>query len=70
MSVSKLYLQKSLNLAVKPWLLVNEFALDRVLVNVPEHYKKFYWEWKYGPRTPVHYIPNPNKFEKLENGEV
>lgn len=30
---------------------------------LPESYKKFYYEWKIQKPKPVHYIENPNKYE-------
>nr|CAG4641292.1 EOG090X0GHI [Eulimnadia texana] len=41
------------------------------LARLPECYKKFYFQWQYGPQTPVHYIPKPGKWERNpESGEV
>lgn len=56
----------------KPWLHLKVFASAPLnyLSRVPEHYKKFYWEWKCTQMSPVHYIPKPGNFEKLPTGEV
>lgn len=54
----------------KPWNAMRVFQSDGYIGRVPEHYKKFYWEWKVAPKTPVHYIPAPGNFERLPSGEV
>ena len=36
---------------------------EGVLSRLPLHYQKFYMEWKFGEKEPVHYIPREGKFE-------
>lgn len=55
---------------LRPWVAVRVFQQDGPLSRVPEHYKKFFWEWKSVPKAPVHYIPKPGKLEKLPNGDM
>ncbi|XP_037797907.1 39S ribosomal protein L28, mitochondrial-like isoform X2 [Penaeus monodon] len=54
----------------KPWNTLQIFQGNNVLARLPEHYKKFYWEWKVAPKAPVHYIPEEGNFKKLPNGEI
>jgi len=56
--------------ALKPWLRVKHFQGDKVLSRVPEHYKKFYYEWRCVPKTPVHYIPEDGNYKLTEDGQV
>ncbi|KAK2725616.1 hypothetical protein QYM36_000200 [Artemia franciscana] len=38
---------------------------------LPEHYKKFYLEWKSGQEEPVHFIPEQGRWKKNpETGEI
>ncbi|CAG0893586.1 unnamed protein product [Darwinula stevensoni] len=42
-----------------------------VLARLPEHYKKFYEEWKHGPEIPVHWKPNEVLlYRHEETGEI
>ncbi|XP_068210749.1 large ribosomal subunit protein bL28m [Palaemon carinicauda] len=54
----------------RPWLAMKVFQPGHYLSKTPEHYQKFYWEWKRAPRTPVHYIPETGNFKKLPTGFV
>ncbi|CAG0886136.1 unnamed protein product [Cyprideis torosa] len=39
-----------------------------VLSRLPEHYKEFFNDWKYGPLTPVYYKPEESPFFMTEQG--
>ncbi|KAG7160762.1 39S ribosomal protein L28, mitochondrial-like isoform X3 [Homarus americanus] len=54
----------------KPWNAIRLFQLDSYIGRVPEHYKKFYWEWKCAPKSPVHYVPRKGLFRRYGNGSV
>nr|XP_053649219.1 39S ribosomal protein L28, mitochondrial-like [Cherax quadricarinatus] len=54
----------------KPWNHLGVFKKENHLSRVPEHYKKFFWEWQIAPKSPVHYIPKKGSFVKLPSGEV
>lgn len=41
-----------------------------LLARLPESYKRFYEEWQYGVRTPVHWIPHKKEYERLPTGEL
>ena len=53
----------------KPWVCLDEFKDGNPGANLPEHYKHFYWQWKYCPKQPVHYIPEQANFKLAEDGE-
>ncbi|KAG0728101.1 39S ribosomal protein L28, mitochondrial [Chionoecetes opilio] len=63
-------IQLAKDMILKPWTTVSVFQKNDYLSRTPEHYKKFYWEWKKVPQTPVHYIPTPGKFEEMPNGDI
>lgn len=63
-------IQLAREMVQRPWNALRPFQDEGPLARVPEHYKKFFWEWKKGPKAPVHYIPTPGKFEKLPNGDM
>ncbi|KAK8396452.1 hypothetical protein O3P69_005477 [Scylla paramamosain] len=54
----------------RPWNTMSVFQQDNHLSRVPDHYKKFFWEWKCVKPKPVHYVPTPGKFEQLPNGDI
>ena len=47
----------------KPWLMLKVFNDNEQSENLPEHYKRFYWNWKHGPKTPVHYDHQKGNFK-------
>jgi len=55
---------------LKPWLSLNTFKGETVLSRLPEHYKKFYFEWKCTPKTPIHYIAEEGNFKLNKDGQV
>ncbi|XP_050685896.1 39S ribosomal protein L28, mitochondrial-like [Eriocheir sinensis] len=63
-------IQLAREMVQRPWNALRPFQQEGPLARVPEHYKKFFWEWKQCPKAPVHYIPTPGKFEKLPNGDI
>lgn len=67
---SKLPVALARQALTKPWVAMKMFQGDNYLSRVPEHYKKFYWQWQVAPRTPVHYIPEEGNFKKLPSGVV
>jgi len=54
-----------------PWLRLKVFHDKRNpwASRLPDHYKKFYWEWKHGPKSIVHSIPVKGNFRMSEDGK-
>ncbi|XP_064122681.1 large ribosomal subunit protein bL28m-like [Macrobrachium nipponense] len=67
---AKLPVELAAKALTQPWLTMKIFQPGSYLSKAPEHYKKFYWDWKRAPRTPVHYIPETANWKKLPTGEV
>ncbi|XP_076046362.1 mitochondrial ribosomal protein L28 [Oratosquilla oratoria] len=53
----------------KPWVLKRPFQHPDVK-RLPEHYLKFCYDWKYGPKTAVHYIPEEGNLKIGKNGQI
>lgn len=53
----------------KPWLSLKVFndENEKIKSRLPEHYKKFYWEWQHAEKAPVHYIKNKGAFRLSHN---
>ena len=66
----KIPIQLAKEMILRPWNTIAVFQNNDCLSRVPEHYKKFYWDWQNTTPTPVHYIPTPGKFEQLPNGDM
>ncbi|KAF2362995.1 L28p-like [Trinorchestia longiramus] len=47
----------------KPWLLLKVFNDESYGSRLPEHYKRFYWQWKHGKKEAVHYDPATEIFK-------
>ena len=55
----------------KPWLSLKVFNNNGSAASrLPEHYKHFYWAWKHGPKTPVHYDHQRGNFKLGPDGTV
>ncbi|XP_042884560.1 39S ribosomal protein L28, mitochondrial-like [Penaeus japonicus] len=54
----------------KPWNALQIFQGKNILSRLPEHYKKFYWEWQKTPKAPVHYVPEEGNWKREPNGEI
>jgi len=54
----------------KPWLALKEFNKGTPADRLPDHYKKFYWQWKHGEKLAVHHIPEKGNFKLGADGET
>lgn len=54
----------------KPWMRLKLFhdVLNPVAARLPDHYKKFFWQWKFAPKAPVHHIPEKGNFRMSHDG--
>lgn len=56
--------------ATKPWLRLKVFHVPTYESRLPEHYKRFYWLWKHGEKTPVHHIEDKSSFKLDKDKET
>jgi len=54
----------------KPWMRLKLFhdVRNPVAQRLPSHYKKFFWQWKFAPKAPVHYLKEQGNFRMSDDG--
>jgi len=62
--------EEKLTQLTEPWNRLKIFndKYNPTASRLPEYYKKFYWEWKHAPKTPVHVVDQKGNFRLSLDG--
>jgi len=64
--------EEKLTQLTEPWNRLKIFndKYNETASRLPEYYKKFFWEWKHAPKTPVHIVDQKGNFRLSLDGNT